>query len=544
MQASTAKMTLTDGNMLASVGLLRPIKLFEVGAIMRIWDAGSAPTASRADYRSGNSSSTKSYNYQAGANEPNGNAVASSPQSVALASAFKKRSKDAWEEAKKLRADPIVPEFERLVVENAKKMQEQSVAAEFTTSNVDDASAGNAQIRDLFRLRSKQSWQKQRQELRAQAAEIAGNSAARSDAVQADSSRESLAVKLHRQGYGLSKEAASQVETRRTSMPTSDTGVQSQENMAAAFQGQAPRSFRDASRGAWMAAKSLRSELPEDVFVGTEMHERQLVFKKWLVDFYTKHNPSKVSEVDQTLEAYKGREEQLFAKLHEKYVTNAQTTLASRKKKWITNENHPTVFMDIAIAGNLVGRITMRLLDDEVPLAAENFRCLCTGEKVGTTLSEGVGPMSTLPLHFKGSKFHRIIKDFVVQGGDFTVGDGTGGVSIYGKTPHGDLWGKFKDEKFLPHDDVGLLSMANNGKNRNGSQVWVYYVLTYRCAMFFITTKANLTNLDGKHVVFGEVIAGLDVVEKMQNVEVSKTKNNKPLPHNEVEIVDCGQLHA
>uniref|UniRef100_K3WLT9 peptidylprolyl isomerase n=1 Tax=Globisporangium ultimum (strain ATCC 200006 / CBS 805.95 / DAOM BR144) TaxID=431595 RepID=K3WLT9_GLOUD len=510
------------GSMLASAGLPRPIKLFE-------WDAGTAPTSSCADYQSGNSSSTKSYNYRVGANEPNGNVAASSPQSVVLASAFKKRSKDAWEEAKKLRNDPIVPEFERLVIESVNKMREHSVAAKFTTTNLDGVHAGDAQIRDLFRMRSKQSWQKQRQELRAQAAELAGGSVVKSDSARVDnselSSRESLALKLHRQGYGLSKDEASQAETRRTSMPTSDTGVQSQENMAATFQGQAPRSFRDASRGAWMAAKSLRSELPGDVFVGTEIHERQLTFKKRLVDFYTKHNPSKMSEVDRTLEAYKGREEQLFAKLHEKYVTNAQTTLASRKKKWITNDNHPTVFMDIAIAGKPVGRITMRLLDDEVPLAAENFRCLCTGEKVETTLSEayGVGPMSTLPLHFKGSKFHRIIKDFVVQGGDFTVGDGTGGVSIYGKTPHGDLWGKFKDEKFLAHDDVGLLSMANNGKNRNGSQ-------------FFITTKANLTNLDGKHVVFGEVIAGLDVVEKMQNVEVNKTKNNKPLPHNEVEI--------
>lgn len=176
-------------------------------------------------------------------------------------------------------------------------------------------------------------------------------------------------------------------------------------------------------------------------FSSIETHEKQLAFKKRLVDFYAKHNPSKVGEVDRTLEAYKGREETLFAKLHEKYVTNAQTTLPSRKKRCITNENHPTVYMDIAIAGKPVGRIIMRLLNDEVPLAAENFRCLCTGEKVRSSFCslltwardvacvyehlcrgllfcvQGVGPMSSLPLHFKGSKFHRIVKDFVVQGG-------------------------------------------------------------------------------------------------------------------------------
>ncbi|EEY59291.1 peptidyl-prolyl cis-trans isomerase B precursor [Phytophthora infestans T30-4] len=171
--------------------------------------------------------------------------------------------------------------------------------------------------------------------------------------------------------------------------------------------------------------------------------------------------------------------------------------------------------MDISIAGAPAGRIVMRLLKDEIPLAAESFRCLCTGEKGGI-------------LTFKGCKFHRIIKNFVVQGGDFTTGDGTGGQSIYRGTLHGDLWGNFKDEKFLPHDDVGLLSMANAGKNTNGSQ-------------FFITTKAGLNNLDGKHVVFGEVIDGFDVVDAMQSVKVSNG-NNRPLSENEVEIVDCGEL--
>jgi peptidylprolyl isomerase len=243
-------------------------------------------------------------------------------------------------------------------------------------------------------------------------------------------------------------------------------------------------------------------------------------YKKRLIEFYQKYNPSRISTVDKTLDSFKGREDEMFIKLHQKYVNAAD--LKVRKKKFITNENHPKVYMDISIGGKPAGRILMRLLNDDVPLAAENFRCLCTGEK-------GIGPKSTKPLHFKGSKFHRIIKNFVVQGGDFTVGDGTGGVSIYGGPPHGNLWGKFKDEKFLPHDDVGLLSMANNGKNLNGSQ-------------FFITTKAPASNLDGKHVVFGEVIEGLDVVDKMQNVEVDPKANSKPLAHNEVVIVDCGQL--
>eukprot|EP00644_Phytophthora_capsici_P006762 jgi/Phyca11/504473/fgenesh2_kg.PHYCAscaffold_8_\ len=241
----------------------------------------------------------------------------------------------------------------------------------------------------------------------------------------------------------------------------------------------------------------------------------QGAFRDRLVKFYTKYNPGKLDAVDRTLATYRGREEELFEKLHERYVANAGLTLQGRKKRFITKDTDPTVYMDISIAGNPAGRIVMRLLKDEIPLASENFRCLCTGEKGGI-------------LTFKGCKFHRIIKNFVVQGGDFTTGDGTGGQSIYRGTPNGDLWGNFKDEKFLNHNDVGLLSMANAGKNTNGSQ-------------FFITTKAGLKNLDGKHVVFGEVIEGLDVVDAMQNVKVNQG-NNRPLPENEVTVVACGEL--
>lgn len=167
------------------------------------------------------------------------------------------------------------------------------------------------------------------------------------------------------------------------------------------------------------------------------------------------------------------------------------------------------VFFDVEIGGKSVGRILFELFTSVVPKTAENFRALCTGEK-------GVSPKSGKPLHFKGSIFHRIIKEFMVQGGDFTNADGTGGESIYGE--------KFEDENLeLKHDVPGLLSMANAGPNTNGSQ-------------FFITTVPT-AHLDGKHVVFGKVIKGMNVVRALENVEKNGEK-----PVKECRISDCGEL--
>ncbi|KAK4676750.1 cytochrome P450 monooxygenase 41 [Podospora pseudoanserina] len=173
-----------------------------------------------------------------------------------------------------------------------------------------------------------------------------------------------------------------------------------------------------------------------------------------------------------------------------------------------TKKARSRVFFDVTIGGKPAGRITFELYDDIVPKTAENFRALCTGEK-------GIGKAGK-PLHYKGSLFHRIIKQFMIQGGDFTAGNGTGGESIYGA--------KFEDENFeLKHDRPFLLSMANAGPGTNGSQ-------------FFITTVPT-PHLDGKHVVFGEVLSGKSVVRQLENLTTQADK-----PTKDAVIADCGEL--
>lgn len=160
-------------------------------------------------------------------------------------------------------------------------------------------------------------------------------------------------------------------------------------------------------------------------------------------------------------------------------------------------------FFDITIGGRDAGRIIFKLYSEDVPITVENFRALCTGEK---------GPNLT----YKGCPFHRVIPNFMCQGGDFTKKDGTGGLSIYGQ--------KFADENFIhSHTKKFMLSMANAGPNTNGSQ------------FFITTTKTDW--LDGKHVVFGEVQEGFNVVEAMQGVGTQTGKTTSP-----VVIKNSGQL--
>ena len=171
--------------------------------------------------------------------------------------------------------------------------------------------------------------------------------------------------------------------------------------------------------------------------------------------------------------------------------------------------DNPVVFFDVSIGGQPVGRIVMELFKDVVPRTAENFRQFCTGEF----------RLNGVPIGYKGCTFHRVIKDFMIQGGDFMRGDGTGSLSIFGD--------RFNDENFaLKHDIPGLLSMANSGPNSNGCQ---FFIVTSRCDW-----------LDGKHVVFGKLLdnESLLVVRKIEHVPVDTHSK----PKLEVTITECGEL--
>jgi len=165
---------------------------------------------------------------------------------------------------------------------------------------------------------------------------------------------------------------------------------------------------------------------------------------------------------------------------------------------------NPKVFFEMTVGGAKAGKVVFELFKCTVPKTAENFRALCTGEK-------GFG--------YKGSSFHRVIPGFMCQGGDFTNHNGTGGKSIYGT--------KFKDESFAgkagKHTGAGCLSMANAGPNTNGSQ-------------FFVCT-GQTPHLNGKHVVFGNVVEGLDVIKKIEAVGSGNGATSK-----KVEIADCGEM--
>lgn len=171
----------------------------------------------------------------------------------------------------------------------------------------------------------------------------------------------------------------------------------------------------------------------------------------------------------------------------------------------------PRVFFDFAIGTEPAGRVIFELYNDTAPKTAENFRALCTGEK-------GLSAVSERPLYYKNSIIHRSIRDFMIQGGDFTKRNGAGGESIYGSA--------FPDEDLTrPLESEGLLCMANKGPNTNGSQ-------------FFVTLR-DCPHLNGKHVVFGRVIRGYDeVVKKLAVVPV----DDKDRPLHPIVIVNCGEL--
>jgi peptidylprolyl isomerase len=208
-------------------------------------------------------------------------------------------------------------------------------------------------------------------------------------------------------------------------------------------------------------------------------------------------------ELKNAITAAKQKEKSMFSNMFDKVKMYDDKKELGQNIIPNKDGNNPNVFFDIVHGGLKLGRIVMQLYMDVTPKTSGNFKAICTGDNLDK-------------LTYKGSIFHRVIKDFMIQGGDITNADGTGGKSIYGDN--------FEDENFnIKHTKCGLLSMANSGPNSNGSQ-------------FFVTSKET-PHLDGKHVVFGSVVDGMSVVDAIEAVGSRNGQTSKP-----VVIAHCGQL--
>ena len=248
----------------------------------------------------------------------------------------------------------------------------------------------------------------------------------------------------------------------------------------------------------WRKAQALRSQ-------GDTDDAKDVVIKAIRLDPKNKALRDELELIRKDFAAQSEKQKALFGTMFTKSLYDDQPDV----KFW--EGPLPKVFFDISVGGEAAGRIEFELFADKTPKTAENFRALCTGEKEKTD--------SGVKLHYKDTIFHRIIKGFMAQGGDTEDKNGSGGASIYGE--------KFPDENFArKHDQPYLLSMANSGKNTNGSQ-------------FFITFGPT-PHLDGKHVVFGRVIQGQELCQKLEAAETGESD----LPTAEIRVVDCGEIKA
>ena len=217
-----------------------------------------------------------------------------------------------------------------------------------------------------------------------------------------------------------------------------------------------------------------------------------LIYKKYLAPGILIKSPTGKPEIDNANAI------SVTKKQNNKPVNNSKTNkkLSSPKKKNKKKKKMDEVYLTISIDNNIAGNIIIKLFDNVVPKTCNNFRILCENKD------------------YRGCPFHRVIKDFMIQGGDYTNHNGTGGGSIYGE--------KFEDENFDIPNSKYFLSMANSGPDTNGSQ-------------FFINTTDN-AHLNGKHVVFAQIIDGFDLVDHINNIDTG----NNDRPNNNIIISDCG----